>query len=170
MKYVVEVSPKPGREELKWAMRFTVRARDRVCQTCGTSNQPLDVAHIKSRTARPDLEWEPSNARLLCRSCHMAADHRDGHRPSGRPDGYRMSEESKRKISEGGRRAKANPEWRRKASERSKMQWDERGRKPQRDCENCGKPLTRIQLTRNYRFCGKDCRYSFATGKPRTGW
>lgn len=39
-----------------------------------------------------------------------------------------------------------------------------------RDCERCGKALTRPQLVQGNRFCGADCHYAFRKGKGRTGW
>lgn len=169
MKYVVRISSNPNREELKWAMKFTVRMRDDyTCQNCGQPGK--DIAHVLSRADRPDLEFEPSNARVLCRRCHLRADHANGHRPSGRPFGHMLSEETKAKIGASNARVKADPEWRRQASERGREQWDARGRKPPRDCEHCEAPLSQKKLSANARFCGAACSYAFRKGKPRAGW
>jgi hypothetical protein len=169
MAYVVKLSDNPGREELKWAMRFTVRMRDNyTCQGCGTPGR--DVAHILSRADRPDLEFDPDNARVLCRPCHVAADHKAGHRPSGRPIGLKHKPETIAKMREAQREIANRPEVRAERSKRAKALWDRQGRYPERDCENCGQPLDRILLSRKQRFCGTVCRYAFQTGKPRSGW
>lgn len=168
-RYVVRISDDPKREELKWAMNFTVRMRDNyTCQDCHRPGK--DVAHIESRTANPSREFDPDNARVLCRSCHMTADHRNDHRPSGRPVGYKLGPESRAKISEGGRLAKASLEWRRGASERAKEQWDRIGRKAAGPCPQCGKALTRWQVTHDYKFCSRDCTYEYRRGKPKASW
>ena len=109
MKYIVEVREDPTKEELKFAMRFTVLARAKgVCEHCGSKGR-LDIAHKLSRQAFPDLVYEPSNALALCRSCHMKHDHINGHRPSGRPLGYHLSEETKKRIGTNGKMATRTP-------------------------------------------------------------
>ena len=169
MSYIVRISDKPNREELKWAMKFTVRMRDDyTCQVCG--NAGLDVAHMQSRHERPDLEFEPTNARVLCRGCHLKVDHENGHRPSGRPVGFRHTDDTRAKMSRSQKAIANQPEVREARSERVKAQWDKQGRFPERDCENCGKPLERVLLSRRQRFCGTECRYDFQRGKPRSGW
>ena len=172
MKYVVRTSPNPNREELKWAMKFTVRMRDRYrCQECGGPG--LDIAHIQSRAERPDLAFEPSNARILCRPCHVTADHQAGHRPSGRPVGLPHTPATLAKMRAAWKRRQQEPEFednREQLGRRTTAQWDRQGRKPERDCESCGGILTRDQLSRDNRFCSATCGYSYRTGKPRAGW
>lgn len=41
-----------------------------VCVLCGTWTAYPDVDHIQGRAARPDLIFDESNLRVLCRECH----------------------------------------------------------------------------------------------------
>lgn len=47
------------------------------CLVCG-SDHLIQVAHIESRGARPDLKNEPSNLCVLCFECHMLRQHQHG--------------------------------------------------------------------------------------------
>lgn len=40
------------------------------CEHCQGLFHIIDIDHIQKRSLRPDLVLEPSNLRLLCRSCH----------------------------------------------------------------------------------------------------
>lgn len=40
------------------------------CELCGLHAR-LDADHIQRRTRRPDLRDDPSNRRMICRSCHV---------------------------------------------------------------------------------------------------
>jgi 5-methylcytosine-specific restriction endonuclease McrA len=52
--------------------------RDRgVCLFCGSDDR-TQVAHVRSRGARPDLVNEPTNLALLCFQCHMESQHQQG--------------------------------------------------------------------------------------------
>lgn len=68
--------------------RLAVFARDSYsCQHCGVKNQKglgitvqLEADHIKSWTAYPELRYEVSNGRTLCKDCHSkrtAQQHRE---------------------------------------------------------------------------------------------
>lgn len=43
------------------------------CVQCGAT-ESLEVDHIKSFTHYPELRYEPSNGRTLCRPCHKKTD------------------------------------------------------------------------------------------------
>lgn len=165
--YIVPLSVKPTPTELKWAWKFTVLARaNGKCQHCGVVSN-LDACHLESRAARPDLQFAPDNGIALCRSCHMKMDHELGARPSGRPVGLPHTEETKQIIGEKKRAwIAANLDTHREMVKRS---WDGR-RKPERDCEHCGVPLSRRKLSANARFCSPQCHYAFRSGKTRSGY
>jgi hypothetical protein len=55
----------------KW--RKTVLIRDGICQICG-SMKNLEVDHIMPYSTHPELRFEVSNGRTLCRPCHQATD------------------------------------------------------------------------------------------------
>lgn len=168
--YIVPVSKKPSREELEWAWRFSVLAHaNGRCEHCGREGH-LHCAHKLARRERPDLEWDPANGIGLCASCHLKHDHQNGHRPSGRPFGHKLSQETKRRIGERNRIAHSTPEAREFSREKAIREWNARGRKPPRDCEHCGKPLARHQLSSDRRFCSPGCHYAFRAGKPRSGY
>jgi 5-methylcytosine-specific restriction endonuclease McrA len=48
-----------------------LQASDGRCRVCGRSDRRLEVHHIESRQARPDLRHDPSNAACLCTRCHQ---------------------------------------------------------------------------------------------------
>jgi hypothetical protein len=169
-KYIVSLQPNPSREELEWAWKFTVFARAKGhCQHCGKQVR-LDACHIKNREQFPELQYEPENGIALCRNCHLEFDHRLNNRPSGRVKGYHHSQETKQLMSIKSKEAHNTTEYLREASIRTLKQWDKQGRKPDRNCEQCGQPLSRKLISINQRFCSNKCRYKFQTGKPRSGW
>jgi len=49
------------------------------CEACGVIEDRLEAHHVIPRSQRPDLEYEPTNIRFLCRACHH-----DRHPGSGR--------------------------------------------------------------------------------------
>jgi hypothetical protein len=52
------------------------RDRNR-CVVCG-SDERIQIAHIRSRGARPDLINEPTNLCCLCWTCHGVRQHTEG--------------------------------------------------------------------------------------------
>ena len=44
----------------------------RKCQVCGTSQNNLDINHIKKRGSHPELKYELTNLEYVCRKCHVA--------------------------------------------------------------------------------------------------
>ena len=55
--------------------REAVFARDAfTCQECGVVGGHLQADHIKAWALHPDLRYEVSNGRTLCRECHMMTD------------------------------------------------------------------------------------------------
>jgi 5-methylcytosine-specific restriction endonuclease McrA len=46
-----------------------IRARDKKCQRCGTTNG-LQCAHTFSRRNK-SVRWDPENAQALCYGCHL---------------------------------------------------------------------------------------------------
>jgi Restriction endonuclease len=53
------------------AWRSAVLTRDgHMCVFCG-STEKLEADHIKPKSAFPDLKYDVSNGRTLCRPCHM---------------------------------------------------------------------------------------------------
>ena len=172
MKYIVEVREKPTKEELKFAMRFTVLARAKGrCENC-SGQVRLDIAHKLPQQDYPDLVYEPSNALALCRSCHLKRDHVNHHRPSGRPVGYHHNDETKKRISESNKVAKNTPKGRARQMTGSLKTAAKRQRKTKpRNCEYCGQPLPKPgEYNPKKRFCSAACGYRFRTGKPRAGW
>lgn len=70
-----------GRQGLKYnqfrnnvAYPYLVEKYGEQCNSCGRSDLPLDVDHIKKRGSRPDLKYDLNNLQLLCRSCHAKKD------------------------------------------------------------------------------------------------
>jgi 5-methylcytosine-specific restriction endonuclease McrA len=54
------------------AWRVAVFERDAyTCQHCGQVGWELHADHIEPFSVRPDLRFELSNGRTLCRKCHM---------------------------------------------------------------------------------------------------
>lgn len=41
-----------------------------LCAMCDTWTEYPDVDHIQTRASRPDLVFDESNLRILCRKCH----------------------------------------------------------------------------------------------------
>lgn len=60
-----------SKESLDVMFSKFIRARDKSCQVCGTTNE-LECAHIFSRAALSG-RWNPDNAIALCHRCHMHA-------------------------------------------------------------------------------------------------
>lgn len=59
-------------QEALQAFREAVRARDVVCQRCGTDREPLDPHHMRKRWKGGKAKHDPSVGVLLCRWCHNA--------------------------------------------------------------------------------------------------
>ena len=57
-------------DHLDKRFRRYIRLRDKVCQGCAKESGLLDCAHILSRRYAA-TRWDPQNAMLLCRGCHM---------------------------------------------------------------------------------------------------
>ena len=52
------------------AVRCEILERDLyMCQTCGISNQYLDIDHIIPKSLGGD-DWNPDNLQVLCKPCH----------------------------------------------------------------------------------------------------
>jgi len=168
MKYIIQVRDNPAKHELRFALRLTVTVRSNgTCEHCGKVCKP-DMAHIKPPNEFPKLEFEPSNVLALCRSCHLKIDHKLGNRKSGRPKGFKHSEETKRKIGIKSHAAHSTPEGREALRQRVKKQWDRQGRKyPSKPCEYCRKIY---KANGPSRFCSAECHYDFRRGKPRSGY
>lgn len=169
--YVVPIQPRPSREELEWAWKFTVFARaDGRCQHCGKQTR-LDACHIEARHINPAREFDPDNGVALCRSCHMQFDHKVKARPSGRPVGYRMPAEFRERMREVGKRRAQTPGFAEEARQRALAMWDRQGRKHHpRPCEHCGAMITGHKSSTGARFCSAACHYAFRKGKPRSGY
>lgn len=55
--------------------RISILVRDEhTCTMCGSIGGRLEVDHIKSVKFFPDLVWDGSNVRTLCRGCHKKTD------------------------------------------------------------------------------------------------
>jgi len=170
MKYAVKLQPNPSKEELEWAWKFTVFAKaNGHCQHCDKQVR-LDGCHIKSIEQFPELQFDPQNGIALCRHCHLMFDHRLHNRPNGHPFGYHPSEKTKELQSIKSKLSHNTPEYLKQARLITLKQWDRQGRKPDRNCEQCGQPLTRKLIALNQRFCSAKCHYKFRTGKPRKGY
>lgn len=168
--YIVPVQADASSTERLWAWRFTVIARAAgKCQECGSEGR-LDACHLIPKRKRPDLRFDPDNGIAMCRSCHMSHDHKRGHRPSGRPVGYRMPHEFRERMREVGLRRAQEPGFAEGRRQSALDRWDRDGRKPLRPCDNCGAMLTRRQVSGNARFCSSSCHYAFRTGKARSGY
>lgn len=62
----------PTPEELHW--RESVLNRDSYkCVFCGATEQ-LEADHVKPKSVFPDLKYEVSNGRTLCKRCHCQTD------------------------------------------------------------------------------------------------
>lgn len=65
-----------GNKYQEW--RYAVIKRDKyTCQICGdkrSSGKMFDVDHIKPFSLYPELRFEVSNGRVLCRPCHIKTD------------------------------------------------------------------------------------------------
>jgi 5-methylcytosine-specific restriction endonuclease McrA len=66
-----------GKQGTKWVEFRDTVARPyldsvygHTCSMCGVGGR-LDVDHIKKRGSHPELRYELSNLRYLCRSCHI---------------------------------------------------------------------------------------------------
>ena len=65
------------RRSRRWTnLSRTLRAQAGRCAACGDPRSAADltVDHIEPLAARPDLAYEPSNLRVLCRDCHAELD------------------------------------------------------------------------------------------------
>lgn len=62
-----------GRTSSKWKMtRLAVIRRDHfTCQMCGRNGGYLEVHHIKSWAAYPELRFTMSNLQAICPNCHQ---------------------------------------------------------------------------------------------------
>lgn len=49
-------------------LRATVRKQEKQCRLCGAKSEVVD--HIQRVMLRPDLAFERSNLRALCKRCH----------------------------------------------------------------------------------------------------
>ena len=67
--------------EAKEWRRQVFKRDDYTCQHCGIRGGKLDADHIKPWALYPDLRFELSNGRALCRPCHLKTD-TWGHRTS----------------------------------------------------------------------------------------
>jgi len=61
-------------KEIKILKRLILERDDFTCQICKQRGGKLDVDHIKSWALFPDLRFELTNMRTLCRSCHLKTD------------------------------------------------------------------------------------------------
>jgi HNH endonuclease len=62
-------SARNTREARQW--RKAVLKRDkRTCQMCGTKEGIIDADHIKPFSTHPELRFDVTNGRALCRPCH----------------------------------------------------------------------------------------------------
>jgi len=50
-----------------------VKARDKVCQRCGSYSKYLQTCHFHSRRKR-STRWDEENSCLLCAGCHLYLD------------------------------------------------------------------------------------------------
>lgn len=70
----LKVRGKRTKEYDKWRRDIAVPYLDKTfshqCSNCGRTDQ-LDIDHIKSRGAHPELRMELSNIQWLCRPCHQ---------------------------------------------------------------------------------------------------
>lgn len=58
-----------GRKYGWWKKRVHVKS-NYTCQVCGISNVTLDADHVKPFAIYPELRYEVSNGRSVCRPCH----------------------------------------------------------------------------------------------------
>ena len=79
-------APKGAKRSSQWRkVRAEHLSREPKCCSCGGTKK-LEVHHIQSFHARPDLELVPSNLMTLCRqkkygiSCHQNLGHRGNYR------------------------------------------------------------------------------------------
>ena len=58
--------------------REQLRAADGLlsCKGCGLRADHLDVSHLIPISIRKDLEEDPSNMQMLCRTCHIKWEHK----------------------------------------------------------------------------------------------
>jgi hypothetical protein len=150
---------KISKREFAWCQAVIARAAGGRCQHCGKAER-LDAAHLKPRKLYPAIAWDPDNGIALCRSCHTAFDHANGDRPSGRPPGFRHSEETKAKIGAASKIDKNRPAVKRALSARAKAQWARQGRKTKAaNCPICNTPLKPRQVYARMTFCSLACAY-----------
>jgi len=88
------------------------RRDDFTCTHCATRGVRLEAHHIKPFATHPELRLDVANGATLCVHCH-----REKPRP---PRSARFSDEHRRKLSEAQKHRWADPEERRKQSERRK--------------------------------------------------
>ena len=62
-----------SRKSKEWRMAILKRD-DYTCQGCGERGGTLEVDHIKPFAYFPELRFEMSNGRTLCRECHKKTD------------------------------------------------------------------------------------------------
>lgn len=68
---IPKVSDKKKKREAALAkVRAPMKKQVRRCQSCGTTEGPLDYSHILSVKHYPKHEAHPLNAVIECRSCH----------------------------------------------------------------------------------------------------
>jgi hypothetical protein len=62
---------KEKRAALAEMKAFLLQTKGRVCEECRDTKRPLDLSHLLSQGAHPDLALELENVVLHCRACHV---------------------------------------------------------------------------------------------------
>jgi hypothetical protein len=60
-----------GSKEYKHWRKFVFERDNYTCQSCGVSNVYIEADHIKPWCIYPELRYELSNGRTLCKPCHI---------------------------------------------------------------------------------------------------
>jgi len=64
-------------ESPQWQrLRYETLRRDRKCVLCSSIDN-LHCDHIKPRSKFPELELDPNNTQILCKSCNLAKSNKD---------------------------------------------------------------------------------------------